>query len=93
MQHLFFAEGDGCLALFELLHYPALRESARLDRLALMNAIKSYHPEYVMENNLLKQQGLNDSLGLMLEQAGIKCELSGSAKNMVSMFAKAGWSL
>ena len=86
VQHLFFKEEDGCLALFDLLPaHRALAKSARLDKLALMNAIWSYHPEYALAHNLREQQGLNDMLGLILNDAGIKCELSGSPKNMVAL--------
>lgn len=91
VQYLFFAEEDGCLALFELLPgYPALRESARLDKTALMNAIWQYHPEYALAHNLREQQGLNDMLGLILNEVGIECELSGSEKNMVALSSEAG---
>ena len=86
VQYLFFTEEDGCLALFDLLPaHRALATSARLDKLALMNAIWRYHPEYALAHNLREQQGLNDMLGLILNDAGIKCELSGSPKNMVAL--------
>ena len=91
VQHLFFTEEDGCLALFELLPARrALAESARLDKLALMNAIWSYHPEYALAHNLREQQGLNDMLGLILNDAGFECEQSGSAKNKIALSDKAG---
>ncbi len=49
VQYLFFTEEDGCLALFELLPtHRALATSVRLDKLALMNAIWRYHPDYAM---------------------------------------------
>ena len=88
---MFFTEEDGCLALFELLPaHRALATSARLDKLALMNAIWSYHPEYALAHNLREQQGLNDMLGLILNDAGFECELSGSPKNMIALSDKAG---
>ena len=60
VQYLFFTEEDGCLALFELLPaHRALTTSARLDKLALMNAIWRYHPDYAMGHNLREQRGLN----------------------------------
>lgn len=91
VQYLFFTEEDGCLALFELLPaHRALTTSARLDKLALMNAIWRYHPEYALAHNLREQQGLNDMLGLILNDAGFECELSGSAKNMIALSDKAG---
>lgn len=91
VQYLFFTEQDGCLALFELLNgYKALRENERLDKLALMNAIWSYHPDYALSHNLREQQGLNDMLGLIMNAVGAEMELSGSAKNMVAISAEAG---
>lgn len=91
VQYLFFTEEDGCLALFELLPaHRSLATSARLDKLALMNAIWRYHPDYAMAHNLREQQGLNDMLGLILNDAGIECELSGSPKNMIALSDKAG---
>lgn len=87
VQYMFFTEEDGCLALFELLPaHRALATSARLDKLALMNAIWSYHPEYALAHNLREQRGLNDMLGLILNDAGIECELSGSPKNMIALY-------
>ena len=87
MQYMFFSEEDGCLALFELLPaHRALATLARLDKLALMNAIWSYHPEYALSHNLREQQGLNDMLGLILNDAGFECELSGSPKNMIALY-------
>ena len=86
VQYLFFTDEEGCLALFELLPaHRALTTSARLDKLALMNAIWIHHPDYAMAHNLREQQGLNDMLGLILNDAGIECELSGSSKNMVTL--------
>lgn len=65
IQYLFFMEEDGCLALFELLpRYRALAESTYLDKLALMNAIWTHHPDYALSHNLREQRGLNDELGL-----------------------------
>lgn len=91
VQYLFFTEEDGCLALFELLPaHRALATSARLDKLALMNAIWRYHPDYALSHNLREQRGLNDMLGLILNDAGIECELSGSPKNMIVLSAEAG---
>ena len=91
VQYLFFTEQDGCLALFELMNgYKALRENERLDKLALMNAIWSYHPDYALSHNLREQPGLNDKLGLIMNSVGAEVELSGSAKNMVSISAEAG---
>ena len=91
VQCLFSSEKDGCLALFELLpSHPALRDSARLDKLALMNAIWSFHPDYALTHNSREQQGLNDLLGLILNEVGIECELSGSAENMVALSSEAG---
>lgn len=91
VQYLFFTEEDGCLALFELLPARrALAESARLDKLALMNAIWRYHPDYALSHNLREQQGLNDMLGLILNDTGIECELSGSPKNMIALSAEGG---
>lgn len=55
VQYLFFLEEDGCLALFELLlSHPALMGSTRLDKLALMNAIWRYHPDYALTHNFQK---------------------------------------
>ena len=91
VQYLFFTEEDGCLALFELLlSHPALCESKRLDKLALMNAIWNFHPDYALTHNSREQQGLNDLLGLILNEVGIECELSGSAENMVALSPEAG---
>lgn len=91
LTYLFFTEPDGCLALFELLHaYPALGWCPKLDWRALMNAIWQYHPDYAISHNLREQQGLNDLLGLALNEAGVGCGLSGSAKNMVALTAEAG---
>ena len=70
--------------------YKGLQESAQLDRLALMNAIWSHHPEYAMAHNLREQQGLNDMLGLILKDAGFGVELSGSAEKMVALSGEAG---
>ena len=55
-----------------------------------MNAIWQYHPDYAISHNLREQRGLNDLLGLALNDAEVGCGLSGSAKNMVSMTAEAG---
>lgn len=91
VQYLFFTEEDGCLALFKLLPaHQALATSARMDKLALMNAIWRYHPDYALSHNLREQQGLNDMLGLILNDAGIECELSGPPKNMVALSDGAG---
>ena len=91
VRYLFFTEEDGCLALFELLlSHPALRKSERLDKLALMNAIWNFHPDYALTHNSREQQGLNDLLGLILNEVGIECELSGSAENMVALSPEAG---
>ena len=91
VQHLFFREEDGCIALFELLlWHQALAESPCLDKLALMNAIWTHHPDYALSHNLREQQGLNDALGMILNEAGIEVELSGSAKNMVALAPEAG---
>lgn len=91
VQYLFFLEEDGCLALFELLlAHRALASSVQLDKLALMNAIWAYHPDYAMAHNLREQGGLNDMLGLILNDAGFECELSGSPKNMIALSEKAG---
>ena len=91
LTYLFFTEPDGCLALFELLHgYPALRWCEKLDWRALMNAIWQYHPDYAISHNLREQQGLNDLLGLALNDAGIEAESTGSTKNMVALTAGAG---
>lgn len=91
LTHLFFGERDGCLALFELFHaYPALGWCPKLDWRALMNAIWQYHPDYAISHNLREQRGLNDLLGLALNDAGIETELTGSAKNMVALTAEAG---
>ena len=84
LAYLFFNEQNGCLALFELLHsYPKLRWCPKLDWRALMNAIWTYHPDYALAHNLREQQGLNDLLGLALNDAEIETELSGAAENMV----------
>lgn len=91
VQYLFYSEEDGCLALFELLlSHPALRESVRLDRPALMNTIWRHHPDYALSHNLREQRGANDLLGLLLNDIGIECELCGSANNMVELFPDAG---
>ena len=91
VQSLFFLEEDGCLALFELLPtHPALRTSARLDKLSLMNAIWKHHPEYALMHNLREQQGLNDIFGLVLNGVGIGCELCGSVENMVALSPEVG---
>ena len=91
LAYLFFGERDGCLTLFELHHgYPALGWCKKLDWLALMNAIWQYHPDYAISHNLREQQGLNDLLGLALNDAGIETELTGSAGNMVAMTAETG---
>ena len=91
IQYLFFSEKDGCLALFELLQaHDALLASERLDKLALMNAIWKHHPDYALTHNSREQQGLNDLLGLILNEAGIECELHGSAENMVTLYPEAG---
>ena len=91
VQYLFFLEKDGCLALFELLHtHPALLASGRLDKLALMNAIWQYHSDYALTHNFREQQGLNDMLGLILNDVGIECELYGSAENMVMLAPESG---
>lgn len=79
----------GCDAAL-LLSHPVLRGFARLDKPALMNAIWSHHPDYALTHNSREQQGLNDLLGLILNAAGIECELSGSAENMVSLSPEAG---
>ena len=91
VQYLFFSEEDGCLALFELLQaHNALLSSSRLDKLALMNAIWQHHPDYALTHNSREQQGLNDLLGIILNEAGIKCELHGSAENVVALYPEAG---
>ena len=91
LTYLFFGKQNGCLALFELLHaYPALGWCPKLDWLALMNAIWSYHPDYALEHNLREQHGLNDLLGLALNEAGVEAELTGSTKNMVALTVEAG---
>lgn len=91
VQHLFFKEEDGCIALFELLPgHQALAKSPCLDKLALMNAIWTHHPDYALSHNLRERQGLNDALGMILNEAGIEVELSGSAKNMVALSPEAG---
>lgn len=90
VQYLFFSEEDGCLALFELLlSHPALRNSTRLDKLALMNAVWQHHPDYALTHNFREQHGLNDLLGLILNDVGIGCELCGSAENMVILHPEA----
>ena len=55
-----------------------------------MNAIWQYHPDYAISHNLREQRGLNDLLGLIMNAVGAEMELSGSAKNMVSMTAETG---
>lgn len=91
VQYLFFSEKDGCLALFELLFgHPALTESPRLDRAALMNTIWAYHPEYAISHNLQEQQGLHDILSMIANGIGMEVELHGSAENMVAMSPEAG---
>ena len=91
VQYLFFSEEDGCLALFELLQtHDALLASAWLDKLALMNAIWQHHPDYALTHNSREQQGLNDLLGMILNEAGIERELHGSAENMVALYPEAG---
>lgn len=55
-----------------------------------MNAIWPYHPDYATAHNLREQQGLNDMLGLILNDAGFECELSSSPKNMIVLSAEAG---
>lgn len=91
VQYLFFSEENGCLALFELLlGHPPLMESPKLDRAALMNAIWTYHSGYALSHNLREQQGLNDMLGLILNEVGMEVELSGSEKNMVALSPEAG---
>ena len=91
VQYLFFSEEDGCLALFELLPaHDALLRSARLDRLALMNAIWQYHPDYAISHNLQEQLGLNDILGHILKDVGIEYEPHGSAESMVAISPEAG---
>lgn len=91
LTYLFFTEPDGSLALFELHHgYPALGWCPKLDWRALTNAIWQYHPDYAISHNLREQRGLNDLLGLALNDAGIEAELTGSAGNMVAMIAEVG---
>lgn len=91
VQYLFFTLEDGCLPLFELLFgHPALMESPRLDRAALTNAIWTHHPDYALSHNLREQQGLNDLLGLILNEVGMEIELSGSEKNMVALSPEDG---
>ncbi len=88
---MFFTKQDGCLALFELLStHRILAVSAHLDKLSLMNAIWTHHLDYALSHNLREQQGLNDMLGLILNDVGIQCELFGSAKNMAALAAQAG---
>ena len=90
-QYLFFTEGDGCLALFELLHgLSDPNACSRLDLAALMNAIWKYHPDYALSHNLREQQGLNDLLGMIMDAVGAQEELSGSEKNMAAITAEAG---
>lgn len=89
--YLFFDERNGCLALFELLHaYPALGWCPKLDWRVLMNAIWSYHPDYAIAHNLREQQGLNDMLGLAMNDAGVEVALSSSADNMIALSESAG---
>ena len=77
--------------LFELLPaHDALLTSARLDRLALMNAIWQYHPDYALTHNMREQHGLNDILGLIMKDVGIEWELHSLAENMVALSPEAG---
>ena len=91
VQYLIFSEEDGCLVLFELLlAHPVLRSSTRLDKSALMNAIWQHHPDYALSHNLREQRGMNDLLGMLLNEVGIECELRGSAENMVTLSSETG---
>lgn len=89
--NIFFTESNSSVPLFELLSgIPEEQIVCPINRIALMNAIYQYHPEYAAMYNSAEQAGLNDAFGLLMNILGIQTELHGDMDRVIRLFPHSG---
>ncbi|MBP5719079.1 MAG: hypothetical protein J6X53_08925 [Abditibacteriota bacterium] len=83
--YLFFSEAAGCVALYELgSAHREIRDSALIDRFALMNAVWERFPDYAVHQNKREVHGKNDGLGRLFRWMGAtEAELSISGRDLL----------
>lgn len=90
-EYPFFSEFDSCIPVFELLASQGdWAKCGRVKKIALMNAIWTYHPDYAVVYNTAEQAGWHDALGLLLKILGQEIELNGCLEHMIQLTPEEG---